>query len=166
LCSSAFYYKPPLSSHFQLPPLLQMFLSLPFFPLHSSPSLLSVLTSCIRQTGKGPVTAQHLVCFISNMPHHPLIILCTKTTPSILLSPAAVLIISQLSLLIFSLLHPPSSSSQLSYSLFSLLHPPYYCLWQTYRWYLNSFFSLLPSSLLPSSFPFFPHLFASPLSFF
>ena len=87
--------------------LLHMLLSLSlyiFCPtlLSLSPVLLVLLTSCIRQGGKAPLTAQHLVCFISHI--ISLIIFCVQTP--IFLSPPPVLNISQLSLLIFSLLQP------------------------------------------------------------
>ena len=102
--SHPFLTHPTVSSTHSLSLLLHMLLSLPFFGPHSSPSrsvLLVVLTSFIRQGGKAPLTAQHLVCFISHIT--PLIIFCTP--PSLSLSPAVVLNISQLSSSLFFTLH-------------------------------------------------------------
>lgn len=107
---------------------------LPHTPLPlSSVLLVFLLISCIRQGGKAPLTAQHLVCFISHI--IPLIIFCTPLHLSISL-------LQQYSTFLnFHLLSPspyipPSSSlpsSQISYSPhLSLSHPPYYLLEATY----------------------------------
>jgi hypothetical protein len=135
--SHPFLTHPTVSSTPSLSLLPHMLLSLPFFAPHSSPSLLCpfgfLLISCIRQGGKAPLTAQHLVCFISHI--IPLIIFCTPLHLSISL-------LQQYSTFLnFHLLSPspyipPSSSlpsSQISYSPhLSLSHPPYYLLEATY----------------------------------
>ena len=143
LCPATFYYKPPpisltpfsLIPQFPaLPPFLSPASHAPlslyiFCPtlLSLSPVLLVLLTSCIRQGGKAPLTTQHLVCFISHI--ISLIIFCVQTP--IFLSPPPVLNISQLSLLIFSLLQPTYTPpiffltfiTAIIFS-FSLLSPP------------------------------------------
>lgn len=108
---------PPFLS-LSLPLPLHMLLSLPFFALHSSPSLLSFwfyLTSCIRQGGKAPPDSAASCLFY--LPHHPPHHLLQ--TPSFSLLQQYTQHFSTFTSLIFSLLHPtypPSSSSQQPYS--------------------------------------------------
>lgn len=143
MCPSPFYYKLPsisltpfsLIPQFPaLPPFLSCFTCfspyhfLPHTPLPLPSVLLVLQTSCIRQGGKAPLTAQHLVCFISHI--IPLIIFCTppSISLSLFLSPAAVLNISQL-----------SSSLSFTLHLLPYLH---------HRYHILLIFLSPPSSLL------------------